>query len=543
MNSLITYGGLPLLIDGTSLTTDPDCCCYYPPPPDQCPPCCVRIDWGEFNEDGDLESEYVVGDYDITVIVTMPTKDSRIVCNTQEINVTWSILPDDPSPSGGYAQFGPAWESTAESPAPEKVFERGLVDWIGIESAVFGLTMRLSSCFLDSPQFLAGITIGTDVPEWELEIPITRCPSAARCCPVEYDCEPCCYELASVASSVLFDNKIWFFAESPGGYRVYYRVVTSSLGIWCPGEPLTVEFDIIPPRWDENEEYNAVIQWDGTWFYSGSSPGIAVDGEIITNQPLQPGGGKVDWGTQSATEYEASITADCGELLCSDLEVATIQIRVLGLPGGDFSTDIGGFEPCDEDFDGCCCPLDCTCGCQWPLSEDFCDTAEDDGLFGLYEIDGPTKVEDLEILITASDNVFCSSSTNEVAISQAAPSWHLGLCDMVDGKMCPKDNGLLVPAFDGSQTCGAAPGSPSGRVRIELDPEDCDAKINVTIDFSMEGGIPFSAERIPIQTGGLIDCNRIEASGSKVLEGVTYNWTITGNIIGGKACPCDEDAT
>jgi hypothetical protein len=55
------------------------------------------------------------------------------------------------------------------------------------------------------------------------------------------------------------------------------------------------------------------------------------------------------------------------------------------------------------------------------------------------------------------------------------------------------------------------------------------------MDFIMPNG-PFSAEVIGAV---LTNCNEISGTGTRTIDGVTYDWTISGTIVGGRACPCE----
>jgi hypothetical protein len=534
---LITLGGLPLLVGGDSLTTDPDCCCYYYPPPPACPPCCIRINWGTFDDSGDLVGTEVVGETEISIKITVPSKFQRIVCDGESITVAFGVTPPGDEPTGGFAFYGAAWGHVSESPEATKVFDRGLIDWVEITDQEFSATLAFSKCWLDSPLFLAYLTIGLDDPEWSLEIEMERCPDSPRCCDGP-DCEPCCYlVLPAVDAPVYYQGKVWQVSESASGYRLLASIdTTGPAGLYCPGEGLDVEIEIIPPRWDPAKEYSVSVTFDNPWTLTDNSPAVnPADGSTDPNTPPDDGG-SVNFGTKSETEYSVSLAADCADIYCEAYVLGEVSIVV----EVDEATTLGatfGFESCEEDNSGCCCPPHCVCDCYWPLSKDFCETAEEDPQFGeLYEVGGPTQLTELLIEITADSDVFCGGTTDTAEIRKHGTglSKHFGICQLVDGVLCPRDNGLMVDVEDTSQTC-APSNPPHGRARVTLGTSDCDPNLQISLDFVMPDG-PFSAA---VLDAILTDCNEITGSGTMTVGGVVFTWTITGTITGGRPCPCE----
>ena len=544
-----------MLVNGDSLTTDPRCCCYEPPPPAECPPCCVRIDWGQFDENGDLVGQDAADGETIEIKITMPTKFSRIVCDDESITVLWGIDEADPLPGGGYAQFGAAWVVSDETPGATKVFERGLVDWVGVDSESFGLTLKLSSCFLDDVQFLGYLTIGLDSPEWSEEIEIFRCPTAERCCPPPYECEPCCFEIVPSSTAIFFEGKLWAVVDLENGYRLIVQITTETAGLWCPDDTVQIDFQLIPPRWDDEAEYNAVVTWGDPWLYDQNSPDIAMDGEIDANRPPD-GGGKIDWGTLAETDYLAVLVAGCGELFCNVYDVEGISIVVNGLPG---DSNIGlsiTFDPCEEDLTGCCCPPWCECGCYFPLSTDFCEDAlvdegepstnPDDIVAGLYEVDGPSRINFFNLQVTADQDVYCNGSTDEITISGTFESdnRHYGQCVMESGKLCPRSLFLAIKVSDESLTC-PSPQFPAGitppHYWMVVDLINCNETNNVSVESfgdSLWRGEPNGPQLIAL-LATLEDCNRITGSGSFEEGGINFNWTLTIELSGPRECPCE----
>lgn len=529
MTSLVMRDGKLLLVGG-ALTSNESCCCEQ----DDCPACCVKINFGEFDGDGNLVETYDLGEgVTIDVKVTVPTANSRIVCDEDQITVQWDYLnagDPDATAAGGYARFGAAWSIEGVSPAivaPGGQDDWGLADWgPASEEESHSVTLRFRKCFLDASPFLAYVTIGFDIPDWSLDIDITGCPLPDWCCREDPVCEPCCAVL-NLNGWVEYDGKLHYISDSAdvdgNRYTIIGIISTEAIGKVCLDGGLILEMYLVPPRIDDEPNNNMVVEFGTPWQVEDISPAIAGDGEQTAV--------KVDWGTLTDQYYRINLSIEC-DANCTEEPVDGV-IPDIGAVNDVFGVVVVDFDDCD--MTDCCCPTWCVCGCEWPFSQGFCDNALEDDLFGLYEAGGGTQLIDLEVVITASANVFCSASTNTVTLAQNGDSWHLATC--VNG--CPRTNGLLVPMSDGSQNCGGATPT-AGRARLQLDPDNsCVPGVNLTIDFAMEGGIPFSAERIPIDSGGLTGCNTLNASGSKVMDGVTYSWVITGEIVNGRECPCE----
>lgn len=534
---LMALGGLPLLVDG-KLTDDPDCCCYVVPPPPTCPPCCVEVNWGEFDEAGDLVGTEPAGESSVDIKLTMPEKFSRIVCDGQSLGVSFGVPSPGSEATGGYLFFGAAWLAAGESPASTETYPRGLVDWVDITARTFSASLTFSKCWLDTESLLAYITIGLDDPAWSFEIDILRCPSPARCC-AGPECSPCCWEVVPIgASPIYFQGKVWLVSESASGYRLLISITTDgTAGLYCSGEGVTVDFEIIPPRFDPFKEYQAGVTFGDPWVLTSHSPAVnPVGGSVDGNSP-PAGGGSIDWGSLTDESYSLTLAADCADIYCGDYLLSSITVNVTI----DESTAISGtigFAPCEVDNSECCCPPYCQCGCYWPLSKNFCDDALVDEQFGsLYEVGGPTQLIDFKITITASSPVFCGGTTDTAEIRQfgAGLSRHYGICQMNGTLMCPRDNGLVIEVEDTSQTCiPQAP--PHGRVAVNLGTSECDPNVTVAIDFVMPEG-PFSSETIP---GAVLNnCNTISGSGTRTIGGVTFDWVFEGTIEGGRPCPCE----
>jgi hypothetical protein len=338
---LIGYDGVLLAVNG-SLTTDPNCCCDVPPSP--CPPCCIRIDWGSFNSDGDLVGEYVVADIPIAVKMVMPTKNSRIICDNDQVTVRWEL--DAPADEyGAWVRFGPGWGFVGESPVvgeAGETYEWGLVDWVGTSADAFQVTLTFRKCFMDAVQFHYFIVIGTDSPEWDLDIDATRCATTSECCPEEVDCEDCC-ALLNQEDVIKHGGKYYIVVNTVGlGGDIYTGVIEFELeraGILCKGEGIDITLWLVPPRHEEIEN-NTIIEFPSAWNFTFFSPVVSdVDGEATEI--------KVDWGTLTEYRYDISLVIDCVDTI-PVLTFPTITITNIAF---GISNDIK-FIDCD--MEGCC---------------------------------------------------------------------------------------------------------------------------------------------------------------------------------------------
>jgi hypothetical protein len=236
---LLLYDGGLLLVD-SGLTTDINCCCYYDPPP-ECPPCCVRIDWGTFDDDGNLTKTIPSGEFnEITITITMPTPDSRIVCDTDHIIVRWELSgPGDPDMAGGRLRHGACWHHIANTPVETvagKIYEYGLTDFgFDSESPFYEVELKFHSCFLDaSGAFLGYLIIETEFPtDFSEEIDVYRCPTVEYCCLQDIACQDCCAEISN--PSALWDGDIWIVRDdvdpAEGHFTTVIRVKTASPGL------------------------------------------------------------------------------------------------------------------------------------------------------------------------------------------------------------------------------------------------------------------------------------------------------------------------
>jgi len=388
---LLLYDGGLLFVDG-GLTTDPNCCCYYEPQPD-CPPCCIRIDWGTFDDDGNLVDNYVVSGIPIAVKVSMPTPNSRIVCDTEQVTVRWEL--DAPADNyGAWVRFGPGWGFGGELPivGPDgETYDWGLVDWVGTSADAFQVVLTFRKCFMDSAQFNYFIVIGTDFPDWDLDIESSRCTTPNECCPEEAACEDCC-ALLDQEGVIKYNGKYYTVVNTvdPDG-NIFTGVIEFELeraGILCKGEGIDITLWLVPPR-HEDIENNTVINFPAPWKLGTHFPAVSVVNGEVTEI-------KVDWGTLTNYRYDISLSIDCEDESCG----TTLEFPTISITNTPFNVATGiVFNECD--MEDCCCPIICSCEtsthldslrCFWPL--DHACSAED-GL-DLWEVGGATQVINFE---------------------------------------------------------------------------------------------------------------------------------------------------
>jgi len=515
---LLLYDGGLLFVDG-GLTTDPNCCCYYEPQPD-CPPCCIRIDWGTFDDDGNLVDNYVVSGIPITVKVSMPTPNSRIVCDTEQVTVRWEL--DAPSDNyGAWVRFGPGWGFGGESPSvgPDgETYDWGLVDWVGTSADAFQVILTFRKCFMDSAQFNYFIVIGTDFPDWDLDIESSRCTTPNECCPEEVDCEDCC-ALLDQEGVIKYDGKYYIVVNTvdPDG-NIYTGVIEFELeraGILCKGEGIDITLWLVPPR-HEDIENNTIIEFPAPWELGTYSPDVSVDdGDVAEN--------RIDWGTLTKYRYDISLSIDCEEESCD----TTLEFPTISITNTPFNVGAGiVFNECD--MEDCCCPIICSCEssthedsirCYWPIDSE-CD---EDNPLDQWEIGGATQVTNFDCLVNFDGPI--------VTYVQNGVSEHRFSCYLIrDGVWCKKsEHEIKVPVLF---TSGEA--TEQKYIHIFLSNEGngsdpCNYRLRMD-------GLEFPYWPWPEQVS---DCER--ASVSFVPGGIPgYTADTSFDIEGSIPCPCGE---
>jgi len=356
MNELLLHDGGLLFVDG-GLTTDPNCCYYCEPPP-PCPPCCVRIDFGTFNSDGDLIGTFPHGELTVGVKIVMPTKDSRVVCDTDQITVEWGITNAGFETTGGFMRFGAGWEYSNPSPAldaEENIIRWGLVDWgPGHESGPYSVTLTFRRCFLDTSFFLFYIDIGLD--GFIETIEIARCLTLDRCCPVEIECQDCCAILV-LDDVIRYNDRFYKVSESLDGFGGRFTTIvemTPGTGIVCFGDFLNLKVFFVPPRLDPLNRENRLTINHETWERTSHDPQVdPVDGILDDDFTF--------WGPLETYEYEISLEAPLCDT-CEEVErFEGISIVSDIFPLVEISffkcdlTDCCPCSVCDEGFANPCC--------------------------------------------------------------------------------------------------------------------------------------------------------------------------------------------
>jgi hypothetical protein len=348
MNELLLHDGGLLFVDG-GLTTDPNCCCYYEPP--ECPPCCVRIDWGTFDSQGDLTATFPSGEFnEIAIKITMPTPNSRIVCDTEHIIIRWELSgPGDPDMTGGRLRHGACWHHVDNTPVETdngKIYEYGLTDFgFDSESPFYEVELKFHSCFLDaSGAFLGYLIVETEFPtDFSEEIDVYRCPTSDYCCLPQIDCQDCCAEIGN--PSAIWEGDLWIVRDDvdpeEGHFTTLIRIETSILGLVCEGGTIKLTIYYIPPYQGDGIEHDVHIDHEPSWSRRFFDPALGVGGELTDI--------KTDWGTTDATEFiielENACTYDEGECDFLAFPGITITSSVWNTTGVEFT---------ECDLEDCC---------------------------------------------------------------------------------------------------------------------------------------------------------------------------------------------
>lgn len=348
--ALIGYNG-GLLGYGAGLAGSLQCCCD----PGNCPPCCIRIDSGAFNGDGDLEWLQTVGGNSLKIIVVMPTKNSRIVCDGETIDFTWELLGDtEPEQDiGGFANFGPSWLHIENNGVNEIIGLgelAGVVEWTTQTGGY--VRLQFISCFISTinnylfEDYLAFIRYGTDNPDISGEVESGFC-STAFCCDNSVPCEPCCLVTPAPSSlgPLYYGTSVWWFDVSDSGNLLMVNIDKNKV---CLDEDLTINAKIIPAR--ILVDYKPGLQTIHTdWFRNSFTPPVGPFGAETEDS--------VDWGelVDDGVEYLLGLTFRCvydpdtGEpVIPGDIQWAGDEMGVLI-----------SFTECN--FTGCCPESPCAC--------------------------------------------------------------------------------------------------------------------------------------------------------------------------------------
>lgn len=360
----VIINGRPLIRDGApALSTA--CCCDNPPPP--CPNCCISIDWGTFNGDGDLFDPAFTG---LEFKIIMPTKNSRLVCADEEITVVIDILDTESPPTGTpYISWDRHWEYISHTPAvgtDGMVFEEGLIEWgttIPIAEE-YSVTLKLNECWSDNDVQYGDIEAGMRGGDFVL-ISGTNCTSA-ECCEPVFPCDDCCWVIEphdNTANAYEMDdaNNPVFWAVNAFGDRAQIKVEGTNSGVYCLGEQLTIRMKLVPNEYTGDAWIpEAFISADSAWKRVSNDPDVGNGSvEIGPDPPMS-----IEWGDDvEGFEYVAVIEIPCPVEAPDSLTVG-FQNKY---PGGPGAASIR--------IDFACCSSessDHSCEDCWPAPEKVC---------------------------------------------------------------------------------------------------------------------------------------------------------------------------
>lgn len=199
------------------------------------------------------------------------------------------------------------------------------------------------------------------------------------------------------------------------------------------------------------------------------------------------------------------------------------------------------FTNCLAEHDCNCCCEHCCGDCHFPVTKTLCD--DNDGVIpGGGEEGGPSQIVSFITTVTASSDVFCDNTTNELTIEQSGLSFHLATCHL----KCPDD---------ASQGWCSKSGCTFG-VPILQDCPDAEPFV-VGVSYSGPVGGPYEWG---VSSGGVGyvywvvgrtsytgDCDGATASGTFTNLGVTFTWTTTFTVTrtmpdDAPTCPLGEES-
>lgn len=352
MADLVRYGGALLRRDG-ALARGISCCCDVDPPP--CPSCCIEITWGTFDGNGDLIDAAFTG---MELRLVMPTKNSRLVCQSESIEVVIEILdPDDPPTGTPYVRWDRHWRYTSHTPIVGTdgiVIDSGLIDWGTITPIAeqYKVTLAFDHCWSDNSTQFGDLEFGMKGGEYVLATG-DSCDSES-CCDVVYPCDDCCWYISALVAdntAAAFELNVngdpVFWAENMAGDRMKVIVDGTNNGVYClGGDPITLRISLIPHEYDGNEwAAKMSVSASANWRIAGlPTPGVGTG--TVVDGPDPPM--SVDWGDEvTGFEYELSM-----EVPCPNLADATITIAF------EDKYHIGGADNATVSFEWLCCSLE-----------------------------------------------------------------------------------------------------------------------------------------------------------------------------------------
>jgi len=358
MSGLASKHGKLLTVDGKLVFGD----CYCDCSADGCGNCCMGIDWGTFNEDGDLEETFT----NLVVTVVMPTKNVRWVCDGEQITVRLEFTLD---PEGDASQFAPfvrwdrSWKYISHTPLAvldDGEFLDGLIEWEYLVDNgpsyydTYEVVLEYDKCWADSGTQYGDIEAGDRLGDFAV-ITSTFCTSVDCCDPV-ITCESCCFYIADTYEENEAGNPV-FWAENAIGDRmkVEVRGLDATKKTICIPDNLELTFviELIPAQFTSTPPWYPNLNFTGEgWTRFSHSPAIGAGGSVDDGPPVE-----IVWGTDvSATEYEIMTYVPC------PLTPSTVTIQ-------SAKNSDGAGDPMQVLVEFLCCGGVDDCDDCWPLPD------------------------------------------------------------------------------------------------------------------------------------------------------------------------------
>jgi hypothetical protein len=443
------------------------------------------------------------------------TSGTRLVCEDDEITITWRVDPSNPSVSpGAFANWDVVWEFVSLSPDVGTFGsseELGYVDWTSVPDQEYTLTLRYNPCWNRETTGLGLIQVGFAELGLTHDITVDTCP-VQNCCDIEEECEPCCYR---IENGVFFDGGWWIYLPIDDDiYALIKTTLRPDSRLICVGEGFSVEV-FIGSR--NSEPILVDVEIDtGAFLYAGSDP--AADEEPDEGEA----GGEVKWINRTEREYKVDLTIGCEpNEFANGINVIVTNKN----PGGGTDADGPDFDYCTNDSGcECCCCKWCFRGCYFPIDPRACETNPS------VEPEGPwTRIENYLIRVEASENVWIEEIVDDeptgnflcdtFEIRQVGESTHGILCD---GCGCPRSQGIFhIPLQN--YFCD----NPQGSVfvwraaRMGFDPGT----------WNLDGFFWSPDPESVSDYTRTENCSRIEVSYNYVDAGVTYTVTASFDVV------------
>ncbi len=184
--------------------------------------CCVNIITGDFNHAGDLVMETAV----LTVVIEMPTKNSRMICGDDRVTLRGTLKSpyDDPgnSPFTWHAWLDRDWYHASHTATTERHEGAHWFIWETTDPTS-ELVLDWKECWVDYITQYGDIVFGVDVGEPSEEFIEIICedvePVPADCCVYEPECEPCHWIFQDMGDPTgpeeINEGRLTFWFEDP----------------------------------------------------------------------------------------------------------------------------------------------------------------------------------------------------------------------------------------------------------------------------------------------------------------------------------------